>query len=292
MELRDLFIQRHARQQIGDAFVDGQARIEEPGLGQRRIARARGTVDAMQTRVNRSIQATHQARHARRLTLLSFGPKKERTMSLPDISATDAGRQGAEPRRLQRQGGAGRETWRRSAGSTPQYAGLEALWREFKDKGLAVLGFPSNDFGSQEPGSEAQIREFCTKNYGRDVSDVFEESRRPVTDSHRCSAILSADTASQMELPQVPGQQEGARHQGVPDQHGPGRSQAARGDRGRARRRDGAGLGYAGDLSGDERQDEVAEYAVGALERHDEHALPAGSAARRLPPRIARGQRP
>jgi len=51
-------------------------------------------------------------------------------------------------------------------GSTPQYAGLEALWREFKDKGLAVLGFPSNDFGSQEPGSEAQIREFCTKNYG------------------------------------------------------------------------------------------------------------------------------
>jgi glutathione peroxidase len=50
-------------------------------------------------------------------------------------------------------------------GSTPQYAGLEALWREFKDKGLAVLGFPSNDFGGQEPGSEAQIREFCSKNY-------------------------------------------------------------------------------------------------------------------------------
>ena len=50
-------------------------------------------------------------------------------------------------------------------GSTPQYAGLEALWREFKDKGLAVLGFPSNDFGGQEPGNEAQIREFCTKNY-------------------------------------------------------------------------------------------------------------------------------
>jgi glutathione peroxidase len=50
-------------------------------------------------------------------------------------------------------------------GSTPQYAGLEALWREYKDKGLTVLGFPSNDFGGQEPGNEAQIREFCTKNY-------------------------------------------------------------------------------------------------------------------------------
>jgi glutathione peroxidase len=50
-------------------------------------------------------------------------------------------------------------------GSTPQYAGLEALWREYKDKGLTVLGFPSNDFGGQEPGNEGQIREFCTKNY-------------------------------------------------------------------------------------------------------------------------------
>jgi glutathione peroxidase len=51
-------------------------------------------------------------------------------------------------------------------GSTPQYAGLEALWREYKDKGFVLLGFPSNDFGGQEPGNETQIREFCTKNYG------------------------------------------------------------------------------------------------------------------------------
>ena len=60
-------------------------------------------------------------------------------------------------------------------GSTPQYAGLEALWREFKDKGLAVLGFPSNDFGGQEPGNEAQIREFCTKTLRRDVPAGFED---------------------------------------------------------------------------------------------------------------------
>jgi glutathione peroxidase len=47
-------------------------------------------------------------------------------------------------------------------GYTPQYAGLEALHREFKDKGLTVLGVPCNQFGSQEPGSNQEIQEFCT----------------------------------------------------------------------------------------------------------------------------------
>jgi glutathione peroxidase len=50
-------------------------------------------------------------------------------------------------------------------GSTPQYAGLEKLWRELKDRGLVVLGFPSNDFGGQEPGDEAAIKKFCDANY-------------------------------------------------------------------------------------------------------------------------------
>ena len=50
-------------------------------------------------------------------------------------------------------------------GFTPQYAGLEKLWREYKDRGLVVLGFPSNDFGGQEPGSEAQIKQFCDAQY-------------------------------------------------------------------------------------------------------------------------------
>jgi glutathione peroxidase len=50
-------------------------------------------------------------------------------------------------------------------GNTPQYAGLEKLHEENKDKGFAVLGFPSNDFGGQEPGSEAEIKKFCTLNY-------------------------------------------------------------------------------------------------------------------------------
>ena len=51
-------------------------------------------------------------------------------------------------------------------GFTPQYAGLEALYRAHKDRGLTVLGFPCNQFGAQEPGSDAQIGAFCEKNYG------------------------------------------------------------------------------------------------------------------------------
>jgi glutathione peroxidase len=51
-------------------------------------------------------------------------------------------------------------------GYTPQYAGLQKLHDEYKDRGLQILGFPSNDFGAQEPGSAAEIGAFCQKNYG------------------------------------------------------------------------------------------------------------------------------
>jgi len=51
-------------------------------------------------------------------------------------------------------------------GFTPQYAGLEALYRKYKDQGFAILGFPCNQFGAQEPGEEVQIADFCEKNYG------------------------------------------------------------------------------------------------------------------------------
>jgi glutathione peroxidase len=50
-------------------------------------------------------------------------------------------------------------------GFTPQYTGLEHLWRRYRDRGLVVLGFPCDQFGHQEPGDEAEIRNFCSLNY-------------------------------------------------------------------------------------------------------------------------------
>ena len=51
-------------------------------------------------------------------------------------------------------------------GNTPQYAPLEALYKKYQSQGLVILGFPSNDFGHQEPGTDVEISSFCTKNYG------------------------------------------------------------------------------------------------------------------------------
>jgi glutathione peroxidase len=51
-------------------------------------------------------------------------------------------------------------------GFTPQYRGLQALWERYRDQGLVVLGVPSNDFGAQEPGGEAKIKDFCEANFG------------------------------------------------------------------------------------------------------------------------------
>lgn len=51
-------------------------------------------------------------------------------------------------------------------GFTPQFAGLEELYKEYRDKGLVILGFPCNQFGHQDPGSNGEIQEFCQMNYG------------------------------------------------------------------------------------------------------------------------------
>jgi glutathione peroxidase len=50
-------------------------------------------------------------------------------------------------------------------GYTPQYKGLEALYQKYEGKGLVILGFPANNFGSQEPGTNAEIQSFCSRNY-------------------------------------------------------------------------------------------------------------------------------
>jgi len=51
-------------------------------------------------------------------------------------------------------------------GFTPQFEGLETLWQTYRDRGLVILGFPSNEFGHQDPGSNDQIASFCQLNYG------------------------------------------------------------------------------------------------------------------------------
>ena len=96
-------------------------------------------------------------------------------------------------------------------GFTPQYAGLEELYRTYKERGFAVLGFPCNQFGAQEPGSEAEIGAFCEKNYGVSFP-LFAKIEVNGPHAHPLYRFLKkARTwhlrhgAHQMELHQVPG---------------------------------------------------------------------------------------
>lgn len=70
-------------------------------------------------------------------------------------------------------------------GFTPQYEGLEKLYDQYGDKGLVILGFPSNQFGKQEPGTDQEIATFCQKNYGVSFQmfskiDVNGENAHPI----------------------------------------------------------------------------------------------------------------
>ncbi len=70
-------------------------------------------------------------------------------------------------------------------GFTPQYEGLEALYKQYKDQGLEIIGFPCDQFGGQEPGNDDQIQEFCQLNYGVSFSmstkiDVNGDNTHPV----------------------------------------------------------------------------------------------------------------
>ena len=76
-------------------------------------------------------------------------------------------------------------------GFTPQYAGLQSLYDEFKAKGFAVLGFPCDQFGHQEPGSEAEIAQFCTTNYGV-TFPMFAKVEVNGTNAHPLFAYLKS----------------------------------------------------------------------------------------------------
>jgi len=79
-------------------------------------------------------------------------------------------------------------------GLTPQYTGLEQLHEAYAGRGLSVLGFPANEFGAQEPGSEAQIKEFCRTQYGVSF-DMFAKVKVKGAGIHPLFAFLTgADT--------------------------------------------------------------------------------------------------
>jgi glutathione peroxidase len=77
-------------------------------------------------------------------------------------------------------------------GNTPQYKGLEEIWRKYKDQGLVVLGFPCNDFGSQEPGTNAEIKTFCSSKF--DVTfPMFDKLHVKGPETHPLYTELSGD---------------------------------------------------------------------------------------------------
>lgn len=77
-------------------------------------------------------------------------------------------------------------------GLTPQYAGLESLYEKYRDRGFRVLGFPANDFGNQEPGSNEEIQSFCTANFGVQFP-MFAKIAVTGDDKHPLYAHLTAE---------------------------------------------------------------------------------------------------
>ncbi|MEP6667639.1 MAG: glutathione peroxidase [Chthoniobacter sp.] len=79
-------------------------------------------------------------------------------------------------------------------GFTPQYEGLEALYRKYKDKGLVVLGFPCNDFGQQEPGSNDEIKKFCSSKFSV-TFPMFDKLHTKGPEQHPLYAALSGPSS-------------------------------------------------------------------------------------------------
>jgi glutathione peroxidase len=86
-----------------------------------------------------------------------------------------------------------------ACGYTPQYAGLEALYRQYKDAGFVVLGFPCDQFGHQEPGADADIQRFCTTTY--DVTfPMFSKIKVNGADAHPLYQLLKAQKKGALGL--------------------------------------------------------------------------------------------
>lgn len=84
-------------------------------------------------------------------------------------------------------------------GYTPQYKDLEALYAKYKEKGLVVLGFPSNDFGGQEPGSDAEIKKFCELKY-KVTFPMFSKSKVIGPDKQPIYQFLTTSAAEKGEV--------------------------------------------------------------------------------------------
>jgi glutathione peroxidase len=86
-------------------------------------------------------------------------------------------------------------------GLTPQYTALEALYRKYHARGFEILGFPANEFGAQEPGTEQEIKEFCSTQY--DVT--FPMFSKIVVKGPRQHPLYASLTAAQPQATEVPG---------------------------------------------------------------------------------------
>jgi len=84
-------------------------------------------------------------------------------------------------------------------GYTPQYTGLEQLNKDYGSKGLKVMGFPCNDFGAQEPGSNEEIAQFCQTNYGVDF-DMFDKVHAKGSEQHPLYDTLTSAVEPQGDV--------------------------------------------------------------------------------------------
>ena len=80
-------------------------------------------------------------------------------------------------------------------GNTPQYSGLESIYEKYKEQGLVVLGFPCNDFGAQEPGTNAEVKEFCSTKY-KVSFPMFDKLHVKGAEQHPLYAALTGKTGA------------------------------------------------------------------------------------------------